>query len=492
MAPIADGTPPSRAIWPAPAAALGLALAAGTVAFAADRSHIDGSLSGQYSCDENLSPGSRSKSPFSVPIELAVREGRVFGSRDNPQTVDTFSGSIDPLGQLTVELAGSWKDEPSRRWLGRFNGQLRDGAVRAAGEMLAPDGRTRLRTCALTLVWRPAAPSTGSSVSKVPVPPPNPPALGTQAQSPEPSRGTARQGATLPRRSEQALPGPVADRLEAFRRALGAIGQDPTTSKERLADDVADAYRRGNFGNAIENNCSPLDGPYKLEQLGAVLAIRPFRWTSEMAGSVEPLWKEFITSCPGYAQLGDRFLGAVRAATEARARELDVSREAHLRKQAESEAARASEAERARVLRQRQEEVSQRAQVERQRRDAELRQQRYQDLKSGRIKPASLADAELLHDAHRALTLIFSPKVGPSTEYFTVTGILNNVIGEVLVIDVAGRVVEVRLGAGTVFLGARLPDLRLHRPIGMVGTYAGMDSGRGEPWAVFKASYVQQ
>lgn len=478
--------------WTAAAACVAvvvLACSSGTGAVAASPSSGDGTLVGQYSCNENLSPISRSKAPFTLPIELSVRQGQVTGKREDPQTVDAFSGSMDSSGMLAIELAGSWKDEPSRRWLGRFKGQVRDGAVRATGEMLSPDGRSKLRDCALTLrfVTEQTPPRTSSPGATLPQTPSSTrlPVLPTpQASSP--------QGSTSPTSRLEQLPPKLVERLEVFRRSLNAVGQDPTRSNERLADDFSDAYDKGHFGNAIENNCRPLDGPFQLEHLGRVLSMRPFQWTPEMASRVEPLWGRFIAACPGYGQLGDAFLAAIRRATEDRASQIAALKARVAKERAESDAAQAREAEQKRIASQQREETVQKARADRERLEAEVRQQRLHDLKSGKVKPASLADAVSLHDARGAFNLVFSPKVGPSTEMFMLRGILHNVIGGTLVVDVGGKMAEVRISDRTIFLGSKLSDLRLKQYIGMVGNYAGMDQNRGETWAVFRASYVEQ
>lgn len=163
----------------------------GVSAIAVSLPLVDGTLSGQYSCDENLSPISRSKAPFSLPIELAVRQGQVSGKRENPQTVDAFSGSVNPSGLLTVELEGHWKDEPSRRWLGRFKGSLRDGLSRIPGEMLATDSRTKLRDCALLMTFVPVASRSALSASSAP-------ALATTPSVPKLPMPSANKGAERP------------------------------------------------------------------------------------------------------------------------------------------------------------------------------------------------------------------------------------------------------------------------------------------------------
>lgn len=114
----------------------------------------DGTLTGQYSCGENLSATPRAKAPFSLPVELAVKAGRVSGSRESVQTQDTFSGDIDTSGIVVLELVGSWKDDPSRRWFGSFKGRLIDGQVHASGEMLSPDGQRKVRDCTLALNFK--------------------------------------------------------------------------------------------------------------------------------------------------------------------------------------------------------------------------------------------------------------------------------------------------------------------------------------------------
>lgn len=343
-----------------------MACTSGTNAIAASLPTENGTLLGQYACDENLSPTSRSKASFSVPVELAVNDGMVNGKRENAQTIDVFSGSMDPFGHLNVELAGHWKDDPSRRWLGRFRGPVRDGLSRIPGEMLATDGRTKLRDCALTLTLVPLAspqkPSTPTG-SKAPVPGPT----SEIAQVPVPQSSKVAPRSESKPSSSQFLPPRVVELLKVFRQSLEAVGLDPEESNERLAEAVSDAYRRGNFGNAFENNCRPLDGPYKLEQLGRLLAMRPFHWTPEMAVGVELLWREFINACPGYGQLGDAFLSAIRGATEERARQVAALKASHAAKKAESEVAQAREAERKRAARQQQEDAQRRALADRER-----------------------------------------------------------------------------------------------------------------------------
>ncbi len=112
---------------------------------------FSGVWSGFWTCGEVLTNGGRSPRPFSVSLNLKIEAGSIHGSRDTAQTTDAFVGNVLADGKVHVTSSGEWRDQPSRNWTTRFEGQIRGDHLAATGAMSSRDGKTKFRECELAM-----------------------------------------------------------------------------------------------------------------------------------------------------------------------------------------------------------------------------------------------------------------------------------------------------------------------------------------------------
>ena len=196
---------------------------------------LDGEWTGGLACGELQTPSARSTKAFTAGVTLNTSMGSMRGTRQNNEILETYSGSIDRTGRVTLDASGHWKGDPSRAWRIRLHGNQSGSRMVLRGPMESPDGKTQLRACHMELSnlaveQRARANSKPSPVvPKTSVRPTHP---AEPAREPPPPAGQKQQG-------EQAQ---AAKALE--QKAIENAAEERAITAKRQADDATAATAR--------------------------------------------------------------------------------------------------------------------------------------------------------------------------------------------------------------------------------------------------------
>ena len=106
---------------------------------------------GGLACGELQTPSARSTKAFTAGVTLNTSMGSMRGTRQSAQILETYSGSIDRTGRVTLDASGHWKGDPSRAWRIRLHGNQSGSRMVLRGPMESPDDKTHLRACHMEL-----------------------------------------------------------------------------------------------------------------------------------------------------------------------------------------------------------------------------------------------------------------------------------------------------------------------------------------------------